>query len=257
MADWNAQLYETFKNERTLPARDLAAAVGQEPVTRALDVGCGTGTSTAVLRVRFPEATLFGVDQSDAMLQKARFTCPGVTFRQMDISGDLSCLPTGYDLIFSNACLQWVPDHPALLPKLMALLRKGGVLAVQIPQQRKHPVHRLIRQLAASDKWAGHFSHQRAFYGLPEEDYYRLLSSLSTDFRLWETTYFHVMPSHQSIVEWYKGTGLRPYLAQLSEDESLAFQHELLQAIEREFPLQPDGHILFPFPRLFFTARKS
>ena len=144
------------------------------------------------------------------MLQKARFTCPGVTFWQLDISGDLSSLPTGLDLVFSNACLQWVPDHPVLLPKLMALLRKGGVLAVQIPQQRKHPVHRLIRQLAASDKWAGHFSHQRAFYGLPEEDYYRLLSSLSTDFPFVETTYFHVMPSHQSIVEWYKGTGLRP-----------------------------------------------
>lgn len=257
MADWNAQLYETFKNERTLPARDLAAAVAEEPVTQALDVGCGTGTSTAVLRAHFPEATLLGVDQSDTMLQKARITCPGVTFRQMDISGDLSCLPTGYDLIFSNACLQWVPDHPALLPKLMALLRKGGVLAVQIPQQRKHPVHKFMRQIAASDKWAGHFAHLPTFYGLPEEEYYRLLSTLSTDFRLWETTYFHVMPSHQRLVDWYKSTGLRPYLAQLSEDEGLDFQQDLLRAIETAFPPQPDGCILFPFPRLFFTARKS
>ena len=257
MSDWDAAQYSKFKRERTLPASDLAHAIAQQPVRSALDVGCGIGNSTAVLAQTFPGARIVGADNSPDMLAAARKANPNQTFVQLNAETELDRLNERFDVVFSNACIQWIPNHPKLLRELFGLLNNGGVLAVQVPQQDKHPVHRILRTLAASDKWRSKIGAGRVFYNLTENEYFDALASLTNDFRMWEVTYFHAMPSHESIVEWYRGTGLRPYLAQLSAADAAEFERDFLACVQAEYPVQSNGAIIFRFPRLFFTAKKQ
>ena len=133
MGSWNAGDYLKFGTERTQPAVDLAGRIGLSSPASVLDVGCGPGNSTQVLQARFPEAEIIGIDSSEEMLQAARENLPGLEFLSCDVSCELSALNRRFDVVFSNACIQWVPDHPALLKNLMGLLNPGGVLAVQTP----------------------------------------------------------------------------------------------------------------------------
>ncbi len=253
MEDWNAAQYLKYEAERTQPARDLAAAVDTQPVARALDVGCGPGNSTRVLAARFPDAELTGADFSADMLAAARAALPKARFVACDISGSLDVLGSGYDLVFSNACLQWVPHHEALLPRLFSLLRVDGTLAVQVPVQDT-PIHAILSALAESAPYSGHIAARRPFYTLDAGGYYPVLRALPAEFRIWQTTYCHVLPSHTDILEWYRGTGLRPYLAQLPQEQHAGFEAEVLRRVRAAYPAAADGHVLFPFPRLFFTA---
>ena len=132
MAQWNSQQYLKFEKERTQPAIDLAARIPLEHPQAVLDIGCGPGNSTHVLAQRFPEANILGVDQSLPMLEQAARQYPDLSFRQLDAHTELPTLGQRFDVVFSNACIQWVPDHPRLLREMMALLRPGGVLAVQV-----------------------------------------------------------------------------------------------------------------------------
>lgn len=148
------------------------------------------------------------------------------------------------------------PQQNQMLSDMMGLLNPSGVLAVQVPQQAKHPVQQILQQMAKSEPWREKLQ-ARTFYTLSESEYYDQLSERSTDFRMWETVYFHEMPSHESILEWYRGTGLRPYLAQLQESDRPIFEQELLEQIKQTYPVQKNGTILFRFPRLFWIARKE
>lgn len=257
MSDWNSEQYSKFIKERTLPAADLAAAVDCVSPKRILDIGCGVGNSTAVLKNRFPDAEITGADNSDDMLKKARNDNPSLKFIKLDVEHELNSVQTKFDVVYSNACLQWIPNHRQLLTELMSLLNKDGILAVQVPQQAKHPMHRIIREVAASKKWSQKITEIRKFNVLEESEYFDLLSNISDSFRIWEITYFHAMPSHQSIIEWYKGTGLRPYLDQLCESDKILFEEDVLRRTRGEYAVQANGEIIFRFPRLFFTARKS
>ena len=211
MLDWNPEQYEKFIKDRTQPAIDLANKLEVKEAKRILDLGCGTGNSTKILKDRFPNARVIGADNSDEMLAKAKKTHPDIEFVSLDAGGDLSEVKGKFDIVFSNACIQWIPNHEILLPKLMSLLRQGGVLAVQIPIQSEHPVHIIMNELVTAAKWKDKLS-QRNYNNLSTSEYYDVLSGISDDFEMWETIYCHRMLNYESIIEWYKGTGLRPYI---------------------------------------------
>ncbi len=255
MSGWDPQQYLKFKKERTQPARDLAARL-KRPEGKMLDVGCGPGNSTAVLQERFPEAEIWGVDSSEAMIETARKEHPDLKFSRCDISCELDQLPHDFDLVFSNACLQWVPDHPVLLPRLMELLKPGGTLAVQIPINYQEPIHQIIQRTVSLEEWQERIPYRRSFYTLSQEEYFDLLAKCSSDFTMWETIYMHRMPSHQAIMEWYSSTGLRPYLeAAVTEEAREQFFQEVFRQVREAYPVQENGEVIFRFPRLFFTAR--
>lgn len=254
---WDSAQYLKFKRERTQPSIDLIGRIALSDPETILDVGCGPGNSTEQLKRRYPRAAVYGVDNSEEMLSAAREKYPDIRFGFCDVSRDLGQLGDTYDVVFSNACLQWVPDHPSLLRELMRLLKKGGVLAVQVPMNYDEPIHRIIGETIRSEKWRGRIGEPRIFHTLSPEAYYDLLSALTPEFSLWETVYFHRMRSHADILEWYGGTGLRPYLDRLSPEEGEAFQRDIFRAVERAYPKRSNGEIIFRFPRLFFTAVKG
>lgn len=256
MSDWNARQYLKFKNDRTQPAIDLAARLNCEAPAKALDVGCGPGNSTAVLKARFPKARVIGADFSENMVETAKKDNPELEFIQCDISADIDSLPHDFDIVFSNACLQWVPDHPSLLPRLMSLLKPGGFLAVQIPMNYQEPIHRIIESTISYSPWTELIPYMRLFHTLSQEQYFDILSDISTDFTIWQTTYLHRLPSHQAIMEWYSSTGLRPYLdAAVTKEARDDFYQEVFRQVRDEYPVQKNGEVIFRFPR-FFIAEK-
>ena len=259
MSDWNPEQYEKFIKDRTQPAIDLANRLEVKEVKRILDLGCGTGNSTRILKDRFSDAMVFGADNSDEMLAKAKKTHPDIEFIHLDVGGDLSevrDMDERFDIVFSNACIQWIPNHKILLPKLMSLIKHGGVLAVQIPIQSEHPVHIIMKELVITSKWKDKLS-QRNYNNLSTSEYYDVLSGISDDFEMWETIYCHRMPNYESIIEWYKGTGLRPYLEQLSETDAEDFVSDVYRELKNRYKIQSNGEIMFRFPRLFFIAKRD
>lgn len=255
--EWNANQYSRFEKDRTLPSIDLARAIDLPGAKTALDIGCGIGNSTAVLAKEFPGAKIIGADNSANMLESAKKNHPDLEFIKLDAQGEIENIDMRFDIVFSNACIQWIPNHHTLLKNMFSLLNPGGVLAVQIPQQGKHPAHTIMRSLAETEKWRDKIKSKRIFYILSEDEYFDGLSRLTDDFRMWEVVYFHKMPSHESIVEWYKGTGLRPYLSQLNEAEQAEFLKDFTALLKEKYPVRENGEIIFRFPRLFFTAKKK
>jgi trans-aconitate 2-methyltransferase len=254
VADWNSERYLKFEDERTQPAIDLANRIRTHDPKKIVDLGCGPGNSTQVLADRFPNAHIVGVDNSANMISAAIKKYPHLEFKMCDIGQDLSALGNDYDIAFSNAVLQWVPNHKQLLPNLLGLLNQGGVLAVQVPLQSSQPIHKIIAEVSARAKWNDNFTNPRTFHLLPPSDYFDILSEASGDFSIWETTYYHVMKSHHDIIEWYRGTGLRPYLDVLPESKRAEFESDVMEAIAPILPPQKNGEIIFRFPRLFFMA---
>ena len=256
MPNWNPIQYEKFLKDRTQPAVDLANRLLSVSPESILDLGCGPGNSTKVLKDKFPNAKIIGADNSDEMLAKARELYPDIEFINLDANGDLHEVNEKFDVVFSNACIQWLPNHKELLPKLMTLLTQNGVLAIQIPMQREHPVHIIINELVQTEKWKSKLT-PRQYNNLTTEEYHDVLSEISDDFEIWETTYCHRMPDYESIIEWYKGTGLRPYLEQLSESDRDDFVGDVYRELKQRYKIQKNGDILFRFPRLFFIVRNS
>lgn len=254
MADWNSTQYRKFENERTQPSVDLIRRIPIRPRS-ILDIGCGPGNSTHQLSVCFPDAEILGIDSSDAMLHTAAQTYPGLPFRKCRIPDELDSL-SSYDLIFSNACLHWIPHHETLLPKLMAKLNNGGVLAVQMPLTQDAVFYRLLYRLVAAGRWSK-LSSICNFHNLSPQATYDILSGVSREITLWETTYYHIVPSHRSVLEWYKGSGLRPYLEALTPEEAQDFTDDLLREIRSGYPVQADSRVLLKMPRLFFIAARS
>ncbi len=254
--DWNSRLYLKFSRERTQPAIDLVNRIELENPLKVLDIGCGPGNSTAVLKSRFPNAYILGVDNSPNMIETAKRDYPTLDFALCDANHGLSKLDGDFDLVFSNACIQWLPNHHKLLREMMSLLKPGGVMAVQTPMNYEEPIHLLIGEVTSGARWQEHFSQERIFFNLTPGEYFDQLSEILADFEMWKTIYYHKMDSHEAILEWYSSTGLRPYLYQLADDLLPAFRQDILNEIIARYPKQKDGRILFPFPRFFFTATK-
>jgi trans-aconitate 2-methyltransferase len=250
MPTWNADQYLKFADERTRPCRDLVAAIAVPKVQRVIDLGCGPGNSTNVLAARWPEAEIIGLDNAASMIQVARTERPDRTWIRSDISEWAAAEGESFDVVFSNAALHWIENHEWLFPKLLGHVRPGGVLAAQVPSDFNAPPHRIMRELAPANlsvkQW---HSHDPGFY-------YDALAPHAELVDIWETVYQHVLPNAEAIVEWYKGTGMRPYLDALeTEHERNEFIAEYKARIQSVFPPRPDGNVLFPFRRLFVVAK--
>lgn len=163
-------------------------------------------------------------------------------------------MDSDFDIVFSNACIQWVPDHKNLLRNLISLVKKDGVLAVQIPMNQNEPVHRIKTELMSSEKWNKYFTESQVNYTLTQSEYYDILAEISEEFCIWEMIYYHVMKSHNDILEWYRGTGLRPVFEVLPESRKSEFENEMLENLIQRYPRQQNGDIIFRFPRFFFIA---
>lgn len=254
---WSAKQYVAFEDERTRPARDLLAALPPGDVRSAIDIGCGPGNSTQLLVERFSGATVRGVDSSPDMIQAARKRLPHVQFDTVDIGSWNDNGP--FDVIFANAVLQWLPDHPRLLPSLAARLTQGGSLAIQMPDTLDQPSHRLMREVAADGPWAGKLADaagQRTDIA-SASDYYSMLKPHCSRVDVWLTTYHHPLAQGASgVVEWFKGSGLRPFLQPLNDTEKIQFLEQYLAAVDQAYPVLPDGSVLLPFPRLFIVATR-
>jgi trans-aconitate 2-methyltransferase len=253
MHGWDAGQYLRFTDERTRPALDLLAQIEIAAPLRVVDLGCGPGNSTAVLRERWPDAALEGLDSSQDMLAAARRDHPGIAFVAGDIAAWSPVAP--YDVVFSNAALQWVANHAELLPRLVAAVKPGGVLAVQMPRNHDFATHALMRQVAAEGAWRERLIGARDPSPVrPPEFYYDRLAPLSRRVILWETNYIQIMDGVGAIIAWLRGTGLGPFLGRLDPGEQLQFLERYEGLLAGAFPAQPNGKILLPYPRLFFVA---
>lgn len=252
---WSATQYSAFEQERTRPVRDLVAAITTPNVRTAVDLGCGPGNSTEVLAERFASATVTGMDSSDDMVAVARKRLPAIPFALADITTWSPAEPV--DVILANASLQWLPDHATLYPRLISHLAPGGSLAVQTPDNLDEPAHKLALEVAASGPWAAKIGAVKHPARHTAPFYYALLQPHCTSVDVWRTTYYHALTGGAAaVVEWFKSTALRPFLAPLDDSEKATFLKNYLAAIAQAYPPLPNGTVLLPFPRLFIVARR-
>lgn len=261
MPSWNPDLYLKFSEQRTRPARDLASRAaahfaGRKGPERAADIGCGPGNSTATVAETFPGAALTGVDSSPEMIAKARESALSADWTVADAAEWEP--PSKFGLVFSNAALQWIPDQASLIAKMAGWLESGGVLAVQVPGNGGSPLHLALREAAEG------FAGAERFAGLDDAIRYRepgyfheALEAAGLEGDIWETTYWHRLPNRASLIEWYSGTGMRPYLDRLRDgEERERFKDRVLEIAEGGYPELADGTVFFPFRRIFFTGVK-
>lgn len=248
MSHWNPNLYLKFDQDRLRPALDLMARIPLDNPKHIVDLGCGPGNVSALLKDRWPKCHLLGIDQSQEMLTKAQADYPQIEWQCADVA---HWQPTQTpDLIFSNACLHWLGDHETLFPKLLSRASKGGVLAIQMPNNFAAPTHQLIRDVLGAD-------HPLA-PAYPVHDpktYYDWMCDLSTKLEIWETTYQHVLEGDNPVADWTKGAALRPILDGLeSEAEKKAFETDYRQRISKAYPKGRNGKTILPFKRLFIVS---
>ncbi len=257
MDKWNPDAYLKYENERTVPSRDLAAHIQIPDVRRVIDIGCGPGNSTRVLREKWPNARIAGLDSSREMIEKARKTCPESEW----ILADAETWKTDdqFDVVFSNAALQWMAAPTAVITNLFGHLNEGGALAVQVPLIGDSPLHRALIAVSERPEWRGRLQGAGLLRNHNDETfYYNHLSTLTSRMELWITTYLHIMDSHRDIIDWYSSTGMRTYLERIdTDDEKRRFTHQVLEECKGKYPIQRDGKVMFPFRRLFFVAWKG
>jgi trans-aconitate 2-methyltransferase len=250
---WDPQQYARFAGQRLRPALDLIARIPVEHPRKVVDLGCGTGNVTRMLRSRWPAARITGVDGSPQMLAEARKAAADIGWEQSDVAAWNP--PEKVDLVFSNAALHWLDDHAGLFARLCAHIAAGGVLAVQMPRNFTAPSHTIMHELAASPPWrdalAGLLRPQPV---LAPAAYYGILAPRARSLDIWESVYLQVLEGENPVAEWTKGTWLAPLLAALDADARAAFESEYRCRIAAAYPRQADGKTLFPFRRLFIVA---
>ncbi|MDO9417234.1 trans-aconitate 2-methyltransferase [Pararhizobium sp.] len=254
---WSASQYLKFENERTRPARDLLDQVPQLPKGGLYDLGCGPGNSTELIARRFPGEPVTGIDSDDDMLAAAKKRLPELEFLKADIGGWTPPAPAA--LLYANALFQWIPDHLGVLVRLMDGLSPAGVLAVQMPDNLDADSHRLMEDMARSPRWRQFydgFTLARATLPAPSA-YIERLGGKAAFVTVWHTTYYHQLDNAASIVEWVKGTGLRPYLDHLPPETRDGYLADYLAEITSAYPAMADGRVLLPFKRLFVVAVKA
>ncbi len=252
---WSPSQYERFRAEREQPFHDLVALISRRPACRVVDLGCGTGLLTAALHRELQATETLGVDSSDAMLERARTVeTVGLRFVRGDIENWQPDAP--FDVVFSNAALQWVGDHPALFARLTAMLTPGGELSVQVPANFDHVSHTLAADIAHEEPFVEAMQgYTRTFSVLPPEEYATLLHELgfvAQSVRL--QVYGHVLESPDAVVEWVRGTLLTDYESRLPEplyQEFVARYRARLHAA-----LGDQRPYFYPFKRILLWGRR-
>ncbi len=260
---WNPQQYLQYEGERLRPALDLIARIPLTHPRTVVDLGCGAGNVARVLADRFPGAVIDGIDGDEAMLAKAQATSTGdARFRwtRADLGDWHPDEPV--DLLFSNAALHWLKEHPELFPKLVQKLAPHGVMAVQMPDNHAAPSHQSLFATARDTRWATEVAPiVREKPVLTLERYYELLVPHVQHFDGWRTTYLQVLKprpdGEHPVVAWVKGSALLPFIEALDASRAQAFVADYAARIEQDYPRRGDGSVLFPFSRLFFVAQRN
>lgn len=253
---WNPAVYQRYADERSRPFVELVARIQHDSPNTVVDLGCGTGVQTATLAQRWPDAQTTGIDSSPDMVANQPSDLPsGVRI----IEGDIATFDaSGVDVVVSNAALQWIPQHRELIPKWASQLNAGGTLAWQVPGNFDAPSHVLMRRLADSDEWAqvlagvlrGGDSTDTA------EQYASALLETGLTVDAWETTYMHVLQGNDPVLNWVRGTGLRPVLDALDDQQRPRFEKEYAQLLREAYPATAAGTV-FPFRRIFVVGKKN
>jgi trans-aconitate 2-methyltransferase len=278
---WNPGTYLQFGSERARPFLDLLTRVQAEDPDYVVDLGCGPGHLTALLSARWPAARVLGVDSSPEMIEAAQAEAARAEAARVEAArveagsgrpagpdgpgarlsftlADIRTWPPGrpVDVFTCNAVLQWIPGHLALLTSWAGWLAPGGWLAFQVPGNFDQPSHTIMRELAGSARWRPLLSGvQLNRQAVDAATYLDLLAAAGCEVDAWETTYLHVLPGDDAVLEWYQGSGLRPVLAALSEEQGAEFTAEYGAQIRRAYPAAPYGTVL-PFRRIFVVARR-
>jgi trans-aconitate 2-methyltransferase len=250
---WDPQQYSRFAGQRLRPALDLIARVPVEHPNIVVDLGCGTGNVTRLLCSRWPHAGIVGVDGSPQMLSEAKKVAGDIAWELADVAAWNP--PEKFDLVFSNAALHWLDDHPALFARLSGKVVAGGVLAVQMPRNFAAPSHTIMHELASTQPWRDVLAKQlRPQPVLAPEAYHALLAPHARSLDIWETEYLQVLEGENPVAEWTKGTWLAPLLGALAPDARAAFESEYRLRVAQAYPRRRDGKTLFPFRRLFIVS---
>jgi trans-aconitate 2-methyltransferase len=248
---WDPNQYHKFQEQRSAPFYDLLALVEVRPHLEVVDLGCGTGELTRQLANKLPNSRVTGLDSSPQMLEKAAsFTGPALQFMQ----GDQAQLNGEWDLIFSNAALQWSEDHERLIPFLFEKLKPGGQIAVQVPSNHNHISHQVIRETAAEEPFhsvLGGFVRYAPVLSI--DGYAQLLFDCGAgDILVFEKVYAHILADSDAVVEWISGTVCVPYFERLG-----AHKDEFLKVIRAKMQKAlPQSPVFYPFRRTFFSAGK-
>lgn len=251
---WNAKLYDSFSKERRQPSVDLVNHLRGNGFKRILDVGCGSGMSTAALASAFAEAEITGVDLSENMLEAAGKILPEVSFIKRDCEKSISDLGK-FDLIFSNAFMQWLDNQEKFMRESFDMLNEKGIFAAQVPLSHLMLSRKCMDEAISALPKSVRDTERKSTY-LSAEFYYSALSELTNNLTIWVTDYYHVMNSHEDILNFFMGTALNPYTEKLGEKDREVFLNRVLENFKKAYPLQKNGKILFPFKRLFMVAEK-
>ncbi len=254
-SDWDPARYLAFADERSRPLSELLARVVTTQARLVIDLGCGPGSSTLPLLERWPAARVVGVDSSPAMIARATVAArgPRVSFVKADIGNwEPEEAP---DVVVANAVLQWVPEHVSVIERFASVLAPGGSLAIQVPGNFGEPSHALMRELAASGRWPVPPGLLRESPVLEPGGYLSVLAGLGLDADVWSTTYLHVLDGPDPVLEWVRGTALRPVLAALG-DEAPSFEAAYAAALREAYPPDATGRTVLAFRRIFAVGRR-
>jgi trans-aconitate 2-methyltransferase len=251
---WEPQTYLRYAEIRFRAGLDLLARIPKSEYPTIYDLGSGTGHLTRILADTFPNSRVIGVDSSPEMLAEARREFPTIEWQQADISKwQPSAAPA---LLYTNAALQWVPDHEVLLPALLDRLLPGGILAMQVPRHFESPSHLALRELVLQSEWRAQLEPLLLKPIPPPDTYWRWLTPHARNIDLWETIYLQVLDGKDPVVNFMRGTALRPFLSVMDEKRAAKFLAAFSVRMAAAYATQPNGQTLFPFRRLFLVAQK-
>lgn len=264
MAKWDPDQYLKYGDERGRPFVELISRIPHHSAKKVIDLGCGPGSTTSLLLDAWPDALVIGLDSSNEMIDRARpLSVPGkLEFRVGDLS-DLYWTADGpFDVVLSAATLHWVPGHLDLFPAIVDSLTDDGVFAFQVPANFDEPSHTLLYKLARSERWSVLLGHlARPDPVLPPKVYLETLLKTGTSADVWSTTYLHLLRGPDAVLEWVRGTALRPFLTALEADAPPGsveeFEASYRAALRAAYPMDSDGQTIFPFRRIFAVATRS
>lgn len=254
MTTWEPQTYLKYAEVRFRAGLDLIARIPKADYRVIYDLGCGTGHLTRILAEAFPGASVSGIDSSPDMLAEARREFPAMSWSQADIAAWRPAVPP--EVIYSNAALHWVPAHETLFPSLLQMLHPGGVLAVQMPRHFESPSHLSLKELVLESKWRARLEPLLIAPVPSPEIYWQWLSPHASSLDVWETIYLQILDGKDPVVNFMRGTALRPFLTALPEKDAAQFVAAFAERMAVAYPPQPNGQTLFPFRRLFLVAVK-